>query len=414
MKVILLTAFISIISLFLFITHADESKATETNILIKQLGDDDWETRESAQKELIKMGEGLIQEYHKLKQVASSEDGVASKPSPLATHYSLLKGFADALQEAGESNDAEIRMRVTRSVLPYLYRLTRPKIAYNSPNQPHQICIMDEDGGNQKQLTDNNSHNADVTWSPDGQQIAFMSECDGNQQIYIMEINGKILKKLTDDKFINRHPFWSPDGAKIVFASNRDGNYEIYIMDVDGKNQQRLTENEADDLSPFCNPDGTKIAFQSNRSGRWQVYIMPVSPAGGDADGKNAQRLTDDKTNDCGGEWSPDGKKILLTSTGEKPIDDQLSRRIYVIDVDGTNRKLLIDGQAESGRWSSDGKKIVFQSCRNPTSNSFVDVYVVDADGKNLQRLTTTGGYSPVWSPACTELSGLFEIKEDK
>ena len=70
-------------------------------------------------------------------------------------------------------------------------------------------------------------------------QIVFASDRDGNMEIYVMDINGKNSRNLTNNRDKDYSPSWSPDGERIVFTSERDGNSEIYVMDADGSNPQR-------------------------------------------------------------------------------------------------------------------------------------------------------------------------------
>ena len=108
-------------------------------------------------------------------------------------------------------------------------------------------------------------------------QIAFESDRDWDAlqfEIYVMDTDGGNQRNLTNNPNEDRYkagnrPSWSPDGKRIVFSSRRDGHFrgnfgithEIYVMDADGENQQRLTENRQYDWSP----DGKRIAFVSNR-----------------------------------------------------------------------------------------------------------------------------------------------------
>ena len=102
-------------------------------------------------------------------------------------------------------------------------------------------------------------------------KIAFSSERDGNGEIYVMDADGSNPTNLTNNGATDGGPAWSPDGGKIAFTSERDGNYEIYVMDADGSNPTNLTNNSAWDSEPAWSPDGSKIAFESYREDRKSV-----------------------------------------------------------------------------------------------------------------------------------------------
>ena len=81
-------------------------------------------------------------------------------------------------------------------------------------------------------------------------KIVFTSYRDGNSEIYVMNADGSEQTNLTNNPAIDWIPRWSLDGKKIAFTSNRDGNNEIYIMNPDGSEQKRLTKNPAVDWGP--------------------------------------------------------------------------------------------------------------------------------------------------------------------
>src|SRR3990172_1844040 len=116
-------------------------------------------------------------------------------------------------------------------------------------------------------------------------KIAFASERDGNYEIYVMDADGSNPTNLTNDGATDGGPAWSPDGGKIAFTSERDGNYEIYVMDADGSNPTNLTNNSAWDSEPAWSPDGSKIAFESYRDNNREIYVM-------NADGTAQTNLT--------------------------------------------------------------------------------------------------------------------------
>jgi Tol biopolymer transport system component len=145
-----------------------------------------------------------------------------------------------------------------------------------------EIWKMNADGSN---LTRMVADGLGGEWSPDGSQIVYASQEDGDFEIYLMNNNGSGLLKLTDNDIDDLWPSWSPDGSWIVFQSDRDGNFEIYKMKKDGTEQTRLTDSPGIDAGADWSPDGSEIAFVSARNGNFEIYIM-------NADGNSKTRLT--------------------------------------------------------------------------------------------------------------------------
>ncbi len=248
-------------------------------------------------------------------------------------------------------------------------------------------------------------------------QIAFISQRDGHfrddrptSEIYVMDADGENQRRLTNNPSNDRNPSWSPDGKRIVFASDRAGHAdandrptsEIYVMDADGENQRRLTNNPSNDRNPSWSPDGKRIAFASDRNKErgnhnYEIYVM-------DADGGNPQRLTNNPDGDRYPSWSPDGKRIAFASmrAGHFKGEFGMTDEIYVMDADGGNEQRLTENRRYDWypSWSPDGKRIAFASDRKGDLVNF-EIYVMDIDGGNEQRLTENRVYDtrPSWSP---------------
>jgi Tol biopolymer transport system component len=171
-----------------------------------------------------------------------------------------------------------------------------------------------------------------------------------------------------------------PAPTRILFDSNRDGHFEIYAMGEDGSNQQRLTTSLGSE-GPAWSPDRKRIAFTT---GEW-IAVM-------DAGGANLRLLARTDGDESGGpRWSPDGKKFALKNRGE----------IYIMGADGSAVRGLTQmggSGSENPDWSPDGKVIAFDA-RPPGTNR--EIYVMDPEGRSLQRLTHTTAESshPKWSP---------------
>ncbi|GJQ42697.1 MAG: DUF5050 domain-containing protein [Ignavibacteriota bacterium] len=167
---------------------------------------------------------------------------------------------------------------------------------------------------------------------------------------------------------------------EIVFNSNRDGNFEIYVMNADGSNQTRLTNNNVKDWFPKWSPDGERIAYLSEVNGKNQLFVM-------NKDGSNQKQISFD-LNIYNGyewiEWSPDGAKILIQVFSEQNI-----RQIYIINADGSNQALLIEGNYPN--WVEQNK-IIFGGD---------GICSINSDGSNLIQITdgTIFDFCPVVSP---------------
>lgn len=162
-----------------------------------------------------------------------------------------------------------------------------------------ELYLISPNGQYFERLTNTRTQELQPAWSPNGAQLAFISN-EGNDEhwdIYTMNANGTQRYRLTSHEADDMHPAWCPNG-RIAFASYRDGNWEIYIMNADGSRKQRLTNNQADDLQPTCSPDGTRLAFYSNRDGNAEIYVM-------NSDGSGLINLTNHSANDKWPAWGP-------------------------------------------------------------------------------------------------------------
>ncbi len=157
----------------------------------------------------------------------------------------------------------------------------KPKLLLNNL----EVMVMDADGTDVTNLTNNAATDWFPFWSPDGTRIAFQTDRDGVGEIFAMASDGSDPTNLTNNPNLDGWASWSPDGEKIAFVSDRDGNYEIYVMNADGSGQVRLTNNTEWDAGPTWSPDGTRIAFESHRDGEYRIYVM-------DADGTDQTMLT--------------------------------------------------------------------------------------------------------------------------
>ncbi|MCV2884004.1 DUF5050 domain-containing protein [Aestuariibacter sp. AA17] len=115
------------------------------------------------------------------------------------------------------------------------------RILYQSKASPSQIMIANIDGSNIIQLTNDDSDNRMPKISPDGSQIAYLSNRDGNQEVYIMRVDGSSHQRITNNDIQEWGPTWSTDGSKVFFSSeNVHGFFDIYMANKDGTAIKRI------------------------------------------------------------------------------------------------------------------------------------------------------------------------------
>ena len=222
--------------------------------------------------------------------------------------------------------------------------------------------------------------------------IAFQSDRSGNEDIWIMDTDGTNLRNLTNDPAADSEPEWSPDGTRIAFVSDRGGNPDIYVMAADGSNVADLTNTAATEADPAWSPDGSTIAYDRNPSeGPSKIWVM-------DSDGANQHPLANDSQFDMQPTWSPDGSKIAYSA---------MRNGIWAMNADGSARhRLTRSGSDISPDWCSDGAPIAFVRIEGPASSPVQDMWYVSPSGGDPGRVTHLGDASdPAWSASGTMLA---------
>jgi TolB protein len=258
------------------------------------------------------------------------------------------------------------------------------------------IYIIDADGSNIRQLTNNDS-DGDVSLSPDGTRVLFVRQGQHYDiyEIYEIHTDGSNLTLLTNNPGQNLEPTWSPDGSQIAFMSNLlapndPAHIFMYVMGADGSNPHRLTQSSGS--SPQWSPDGSQIVFVTYISNiSTTLHIM-------NADGTHPQVIKTSPSFDISmPRWSPDGTKIAFIN--QKTNGDPVKIEVDVINKDGTNQHSLtagFDPIYDGLSWSPDGQQLIFNMNGDGKSwEGATHIFVVNADGSDLHMLKVgCPGYS--------------------
>ncbi len=216
------------------------------------------------------------------------------------------------------------------------------------------IFESDLNGQNVKRLTKEMGYDAEGSYSPDGQFIAFASNRAGYTEkmegedkkmfqqdpsymmdIYIMKADGSEVKRLTDTKGYDGGPFFSPDGKKITwrrFAPN-GATAEVYTMNVDGTDQKQITKLNSMSWAPYFHPSGDYLIFASSVLG-YSNFELFIVDAGGT---KAPLRVTFDEGFDGLPVFSPDGYQLAWSHRNDKG-----ESQIYLADWDDAKARELL------------------------------------------------------------------------
>jgi Tol biopolymer transport system component len=243
---------------------------------------------------------------------------------------------------------------------------------------------------------------------------------EGGLGIYVANPDATGARRLTDDlERGDGAPAWSPDGRRIAFVGERrrppevvsPPAEEIYVMNADGSDERRLTRNSAHDGSPRWLPDG-RIVFLSCPPREEGFPACSLVAIGADGTGREElARLGFAVALDV----SPDGQMVVYAELEGQSHYQHFE--LYVMSPDGTDRRRLTNDDTGDGSpaWSPDGEKLAFVSNRAESAPCFThdctgstnELYVMDADGGDITRLTETPheeGGAISWSPDGTRI----------
>ena len=226
----------------------------------------------------------------------------------------------------------------------------------------------------------------------------YSSSEGGNGDVYSVCADGSHVTRLTDDPAYDGMPAWSPDGTQLAFVSDRSGMAQVYRMDADGGNVHQLTSDLQND-QPIWLPGGEQIAVRTTDGrGLWWWRVV-------DLNSDHVVDLTEVSYDFFFQKqaWSPTSPEIAYMSLTEQAGRNDGSSQIHVKAIDGSYDRALTDNIWANVNpvWSPDGKQLAFLSEMHGEYNVFA-LYVMDADGGKVRQVSEpkfTESAVLSWSP---------------
>ena len=273
--------------------------------------------------------------------------------------------------------------------------------------------------------------NAEAYWSADGSRLILQSTRDGRScdQQFVMDADGSNMRRVSTGTGKTTCGYFFERDRRIFFSSTHHADtacpprpdfsrgyvwrldpFEIYTANANGDGLRRLTNWNTYTAEGTLSPDGSRIVFTSTKDGDLELYTMRT-------DGSDVRRLTTTPGYDGGAFFSRDGSKIVYRA--HHPADSaslaeyrgllaqglvRPSRmEIWVMNADGTDQRQVtsLGGANFAPYFTPDGQRIIFASNHtNPRGRDF-DLYLVSLDGSGLDRVTTHADFDsfPMFSP---------------
>ncbi len=226
----------------------------------------------------------------------------------------------------------------------------------------NNLWLAPAEGGWPMQLTISDQRQAAPAWAPDGKWIAYISDHDGDEQwdiFLVSPANGDVVNLTNTPEISEESPAWAPDGRYLVYQvkPQTSSTFEIDVMDILTRKVRHLTTGTPAELgnnTPIWSRDGKWIAYTQQHAAGKDSNIFVAEAATGKSTLVTAH---EGEHNFSAADWSPDGKKLLITSNAANGYDN-----VGLLDVASKKIDWLTKDKWEvsAGYYSPDGRQVTW------------------------------------------------------
>jgi TolB protein len=294
---------------------------------------------------------------------------------------------ANRLRQAAHQISDELYYELTGVWGAFNTRLAFVTVREQGNERSYSLDVSDSDGHNPRTILRSRMPIMSPRWSPNGQQIVYVSFEAGRSIIVLQSLDGSQREVLAEFTGINSTPVWSPDGRQMAMTLSKDGSADLYIMNLATRQLRQVTHHPAIDTEPSWSPEGDAIYFNSDRRGQPQIFKLDLAT-------NVVTRVTFEGRYNASPMMSPNGRHLAMVHANN-------GFNIGIMDINsGDFRQVTRTSLAESPSFAPNSDMLVYAT----NNRGRGELAVISVDGRASQVLRVQDGQvrEPAWGPYLT------------